>query len=398
MQKIDKARLFEGITYIAPAFVEEANEPLKRKPSQILWLKKAGAMAAAFLFVITVLFSINAAFPAFAESLPLIGEVFRQLNSLGSNAPSYEGMVQGIGVSTGNDQYDINVTEAYCDGEYVFFALRLLPKDTRLLKMESLYTEEVVEGHDAPGWRILLNGKDAKSYDLPVFIRKGSCFESNPIRVDLLEGMEAEGAVQVEVFMGNLCGRTQEAAPGRGQVLSAKPVCLRFDVTANTSYNQQELVRNAETDGLELQSWSSSPSKLTVTFAFPYFGRTGVYANARTEDGLDLGEDTHENGGGDFGDGRYTFGDTAVQECTFIGPPDGTKKVIITVYKEPPAVRAAGSAAFGEFTIDLDTGDVSVTGGYLEEGLVHQSITEYARVQAQAPQREAPVTSGVPRG
>ena len=113
---------------------------------------------------------------------------------------------------------------------------------------------------------------------------------------------------------------------------------------------------------------------------------------------MDLGEDTHENGGGDFGDGRYSFGDTALQECTFVGPPEGTKTVVITVYKEPPADRAAGSAAFGEFTVDLETGNVRVTDSYLEEGFTHQSITEYAREQAQVPQQKMPVSSGVPRG
>lgn len=398
MCEIDKTRLFEGISYIDPAFVEEAKEPIKRKPAHVIWLKKAGATAAAFLFTGMMLLAVNAAFPAFAESLPLIGEIFRQLNSLGSNAPSYEGVVQGIGVSAGNEQYEATITEAYCDGDYVFFGLRLLAKDTKLLKMETLYTEEAVEGHDAPGWSVSINGKDAPGYDLPVFTRKGSCFESNAIRVNLPEGMGAEESIHVEAIIGNLCGRTQGSALGRGQVLSTDPVSLCFDVAMNTRYNQQEQVQNVEIDGLELQSWGCSPSKLNVTLSYPYFDIAGVYAHARTDNGLDLGEDTRENGGGDFGDGRYTFGDTALQECTFIGPPEGTKKVVITVYKEPPADRAAGSAAFGEFTIDLETGDVRVTDGYLEEGFTHQSITEYAREQAQVPQQKMPVSSGVPRG
>ena len=68
MCEIDKTRLFEGITYIDPAFVEEANKPLERKPAHIIWLKKAGALAAAFLFVVAVLFSINAAFPCRASA------------------------------------------------------------------------------------------------------------------------------------------------------------------------------------------------------------------------------------------------------------------------------------------------------------------------------------------
>lgn len=393
MQEIEKVRLFEGITYIDPAFVEEASVPLKGT-SNVIWLKKLGAMAAAFVLIAAMLFSINAIFPAFAESLPLVGEVFRRLNSLGSNAPSYEGMVQTVGESAENNEYKVTVTEAYCDGEYVFFALHLLPKDTELLKMESLYTEEAVEGNDAPGWRILLNGEDAPGYDLPVFTRVGSYFESDPMKIQLPGGVGQDTAIHVEAFMGNLCGRDDDKA---GQVLSQEMVCLAFDVTPNTRYNQQNQIENASIDGLELQSWSCSPSKLSITLAYPYFAIEGVCVNARTEDGLDLGEDLRESG--DFGDGRYTFGDIAVQECSFIGPPDGTKRVIVTVYKELPGERKAGTGVFGEFTVDLETGDVMVTENYLEQGFEHQSIVEYAHLEK--PERKivetSPVPSEVPR-
>ena len=125
MHKIDSIRLFEGITYIDQELIEAAQGPAQKRRGNIIWLRKAGALAASFMFAAAVLLFVNAAFPAFAESLPVIGQVFRQLNSLGSNAPSYEGMVQSIGESGENSQYIATVTEAYCDGEYIFFAMRL---------------------------------------------------------------------------------------------------------------------------------------------------------------------------------------------------------------------------------------------------------------------------------
>lgn len=274
MEKIDKVRLFEGITYIDPAFVDEANEPLKKRCSNIIWLKKAGALAASFVFAAAILLSINAAFPAFAENLPLIGEIFRQLNSIGSNAPSYDGVVQAVGESAENNQFKVTVTEAYCDGEYVFFALRLQPKDTKLLKMETLYTEEDT-GNGVPGWSVSING-ESHGCTLPVFARKGAYFESNPIRIAF--STEQDDPIQVEAVIGNLFGRTQEAVDANldGQAISLEPVCLSFDLPVNTGYNRQEAVQNAETGGLKLQSWSSSPSKLSVTLAYPYFGTAGV--------------------------------------------------------------------------------------------------------------------------
>lgn len=379
MEKIDKLRLFEGITYIDPAFVDEANEPLKKRSSNIIWLRKAGALAASFVFAAAVLLSINAAFPAFAESLPLIGEIFRQLNSIGSHAPSYDGIVQAIGESAENNQFKITVTEAYCDGEYVFFALRLQTKDTKLLKMESLQTEEMINGNSTPGWYVTLNGESGGLvYDLPYFTRKGAYFESNPIKIALPDRIDSDAPIQVDAVIGNLSGRTQEDVDRgeSGQIISTESVYLSFELAANTSYNHQNLVSNAEIDGLELQGWSCSPSKLSVTLAYPYFSTAGVSVNARTDDGLDLGGDLREFG--DFGDGRYSFGDTAVQTCSFTGPPDGTKKVVITVYKESSYERTAGTSVFGEFTIDLETGEVTITENYLDAGFAHVSIEEYA--------------------
>ncbi len=88
MQKIDSIRLFEGITYIDQELIEAAQGPAHKKRGNVVWLGRAGALAASFMFAAAVLLFVNAAFPAFAESLPIIGQVFRQLNSLGSNAPS----------------------------------------------------------------------------------------------------------------------------------------------------------------------------------------------------------------------------------------------------------------------------------------------------------------------
>ena len=131
-------------------------------------------------------------------------------------------------------------------------------------------------------------------------------------------------------------------------------------------------MQGVEVDGLKLLSWSLSPSKLGVDISYPYFSMAGVSARARTSDGHDLGEDLREYG--DFGDGRYAPGDTAVQKCSFIGPPDGAEKVIVTIYRE----QTGGTAVFGEFTIDLETGDAAVMEGYLDDGFEHIPIDEYA--------------------
>lgn len=370
MKAVDSCALFEGIGYIDGRFIEEAAKPLGKSPAQPVWLKRARAVAASFAAIVMALFSVNMAFPAFAEGLPLIGEAFRHWNALGANAPTYEGMIQPMGVSAENNQYKLTAAEAYCDGEYVFLAFRLDAKETKLLKMESL---ETVERAEHPGWDIAINGqRGGLNYSLPVFTRQGYYFESQPVQIKLPEPVADGGRVQVDIGVGALSGRTQEAIERGepGQTVSTEPVALGVELTADTSRNQQHAGERVSIQGLALTGWSSSPSKLSVTFSYPYFGPEGLYAAARTDDGTRLGEDLRENG--DLGGEGYQPRDTAVQTCSFTGPPEGTRSVTVTVYVGEPGEERRPA---GEFTIDLETGEATAAADFGEEFL---SIEEYA--------------------
>ena len=355
MKTMDSCALFEGIGQIDPVFIEEAGHPLGRSSVPPVRMTKAGALAASFVMVAMLLFGVNTAFPAFAESLPLVGEAFRRLNSLGANASTYDGVVQPVGVTAGNDEYSLTVTEAYCDGEYIFFALQLDPRDPRLLKMQTLETAEGEDG--VPGCSITVDGKaDGLNYELPRWLRQGCCFESAPVKLRLPRPVNAGAQLAVAVDIGSL--RTQEAPGGEeGQIVSIKPVSLRFTLTADARHNQQQAAENAHVGSLRLTGWSSLPSKFSVTLAYPYFGPEGVGAAARTEDGTELGEDIRENG--DL-DGRgYRQGEEAVQTCTFIGVPEGARRVTVVVYQGRPEEERR---VWGEFTIDLETGQVAAVG------------------------------------
>lgn len=354
MKTVNSCALFEGIGYIDGSFVEEAAKPLGKRPVQSVWLKRAWGLAASFAVIVTALFSVNMAFPAFAEDLPLIGEAFRYWNALGANAHTYGGIIQPVGVSAENNQYKLTAQEAYCDGEYVFLTFRLDAKETKLLKMESL---ETVERAEHPGWDIAVNGqRDGLACSLPVFSRRGCYFESQPVQIKLPEPIADGGRVRVDIGLGALSGRTQEAVERGepGQIVSTEPVALEVDLAAGTSWNQEHAGESASANGLALTGWSSSPSKLSVTFSYPYFGSEGLYAAARTEDGTHLGEDLRENG--DLAGEGYRPGDTVVQTCSFTGPPEDARSVTVTVYMGKPG---GERKTIGEFTIDLVTGEIT---------------------------------------
>lgn len=358
MKTVNSCALFEGITHIAPEFIEEARNPLNQSPAPILWLKKAGALAASSAAVAIVLLGVNAVHPAFAESLPLIGEAFRHLNSLGANASTYDGVVQAVGARAENEQYRLTATEAYCDGEYLFLALKLEPKEARLLKMERLETVE--DNRGSPGFHVTIHGgTGGLVYDLPIFVRHGSCFESAPMKIKLPQPAADGEILPVTVSIGSLSGWTQEAMDqgGAGQIVSTEPLSLPFALTAVSSQNRQREGVNIPAGGLALTGWSSSPSKFSVTFSYPYFGPEGLRAAARTEDGTDLGEDIRESG--DLDGQGYRPGDRAVQTCSFPGVPAGTRRVVVEVH----GGESGGEPLSAVFTIDLETGEAAAASG-----------------------------------
>jgi len=156
--------------------------------------------------------------------------------------------------------------------------------------------------------------------------------------------------------MGALSGRTQEAeAQGEaGQVVSTEALTLQVDLTADTSRSQEHFGESASIGGLGLTGWSSSPSKFTVSLSYPYFGPEGYTAAARTDDGTELGEDLRENG--DLEEKGYEPGDKAEQVCSFAGPPEGARRVTVTVFE---GTYGQERRAVGRFTIDLETGEVT---------------------------------------
>lgn len=354
MKTVDSCALFEGIGYIDPEFIQEAYEPLGAKPAPAVRINKLGALAASLVVATALLFGANALFPAFAESLPIVGEAFRQLNSLGTNAPGYDGVVQALGKSAKNRQYQVTATEAYCDGEYIFLALRLDPLDSKLLQMQSL---ETVELEDAPGWSIEVDGNaGGLVYETPVFTRRGYYFECPPMMIRLPEPA-ASGTVRVSASITSLSGRTQESIDhgGDGQIVSLEPLALSFDLPVRSQHNIRREQDGVSVDGISLTAWTSSPSKFTVTLSYPYSTPEGLDAAAVTDSGIDLGSDLRENG--DFGDGRYQHGGTAVQTCSFTGAPDDTGSVTVTVFSNPSGEERRELA---RFSIDLKSGKATV--------------------------------------
>lgn len=123
----------------------------------------AASLAAAFL----LLFGLNAANPAFAESIPVIGSIFQRINEGGpknmaatqlavqQNAAPVEGVsTQVPAAGLWEKPMTVTVREAYFDGVFLYAGLDLEVD----AKSDFLY------GPTGPGYDVLINGKSQLIY------------------------------------------------------------------------------------------------------------------------------------------------------------------------------------------------------------------------------------------
>lgn len=356
----------------------------KRRP---VWKGVAvsfSTVAAAFV----LLCGVNAVNPAFAESLPLVGEAFRLYNGerklgVGSyvgtydeielvNAPAEEENAQGMGLT---------LNEAYSDGEFIHlsFTMGNVPEQV----MDDLYYLYGDVTSQANGQALA---------DTALVLYPQGDVLSGTVAIPV-EGEPADGTVLEVTYQVTGLGRT--FADGGSQEELEGSFSGEAEVTVDTSHNQRY---DAFASDSEVQiNWvESTPSYTKINYTIPYWGSThytllGI-PELYLEDGTPLRRSWEEGGERGFGepDGPAQEAETVTHTAFFDGLPQGTEKVILRFYEDqiPDWDPATGTApevyyvaddtmeitpytvgVLAEVTIDLATGEAVPSETYLEYGV-----------------------------
>lgn len=355
----------------------------KRRP---VWKGVAvsfSTVAAAFV----LLCGVNAVNPAFAESLPLVGEAFRLYNSenklsVGSyvgtydeielvNAPAEEENAQGMGLT---------LNEAYSDGEFIHlsFTMGNVPEQVMddLFCLSGLVTSQA-------------NGTDLKE-DMLTLHPQGDVLSGTvaiPVEGEPADGTVLEVTYQVTDLIRTFAdGGSREELEGSFSGEAA--------VTVDTSHNQRYDAFTS--DNVVQINWvESTPSYTRINYTIPYWGTThytllGI-PELYLEDGTPLRRSWEEGGDSGFGqpDGPAQEAETVTHTAFFDGLPQGTEKVILRFFEDQidwdPATRTAPEVYYvsddtmeitpytvgvlAEVTIDLATGEAVPSETYLEYGV-----------------------------
>lgn len=364
-------------------------------PKARLWLrplKKAVGVFAALAIVCGGLLGLNAANPAFAESIPGLGSLFALMNDhtmhpMGSHVGTYEGSVEELDLAAtapADTDYSLTLDEAFCDGNYVYLTLQLTgPEEAE--KYESLSLS--CDGQS--DFRLLVDGTEAE-----LFTTGGQAMEDGTEAIALVYQLAAPAedgqALSARLEVGSLYGVYPEDSKSGGWQYDTLEVGFTadFTLTADTSQNQsQEL--SAEDNGVKLYGIETTPGYLLVDMEIPFWGRTGDltasggpilgYAELFTQDGQELGHNSLLN---DYDFVNESDAESIRGTWAFDGPPEQTDTVILRITDHSPDSAYAADmdrerVVFAEFAINWKTGEAHPSDTYLDEGLDKADTEEF---------------------
>ena len=365
-------------------------------PKARLWLrplKKAVGVFAALAIVCGGLLGLNAANPAFAESIPGLGSLFALMNDhtmhpmgshVGTYAESLDLALDLAATPSVETDYGLTLDEAFCDGDYVYLTLQLTgPEEAE--KYESLSLS--CDGQS--DFRLLVDGTEAE-----LFTTGGQAMEDGTEAIALVYQLAAPAedgqALSARLEVGSLYGVYPEDSKSGGWQYDTLEVGFTadFTLTADTSQNQsQEL--SAEDNGVKLYGIEATPGYLLVDMEIPFWGRTGDltasgggilgYAELFTQDGQELGHNSLLN---DYDFVNESDAESIRGTWAFDGPPEQTDTVILRITdRSPDSAYAADMdrerVVFAEFAINWKTGEAHPSDTYLDEGLDKVDTEEF---------------------
>ena len=356
-------------------------------------LQRAVGVFAALAIVCGGLLGLNAANPAFAESIPGLGSLFALMNDhtmhpMGSHVGTYEGSVEELDLAATpsvETDYGLTLDEAFCDGDYVYLTLQLTgPEEAEQ------YDHYVMYLPNEEGTRLTVNGQETE-----LFTTGGQTLPDGDYAFALVyelaapaqDGEELSAALTVPGLYGVYSVDESKSKDWRYDQVGGE-FTADFTVTADTSQNQsQEL--SAQDNGVKLYGIEATPGYLLVDMEIPFWGRTGDltassgpilgYAQLFTQDGQELGHNSLLN---DYDFVNESDAESIRGTWAFDGPPEQTDTVILRITdRSPDSAYAADMdrerVVFAEFAINWKTGEAHPSHTYLDEGLDKVDTEEF---------------------
>ena len=355
------------------------------RKSRRAWIVSVASLAACF----ALLFGTNAAFPAFAESLPVVGRVFQSINdsfrthnSMGKKpAGTYVGTyeVQEITASTAsfeNNGYRLSVNQAYSDGSLVTFSMTLETPPDALDRYESIFYPDISAA---------INGKAAEITSGTGFYPENDSFTGTMV-LALPQTAENGTPLDISVSVPNIRGKDKTAKDD--YIPLGASFSLEFQVNVDTAHNKSFTLESGEDNGAKILGVESTPATTKITAWKPYWGFIEGTASVGfpalyLEDGTQIA--FNAEGSDEIGYDPWAE-EPREAPLLFDGVPADTETVVFRFYKD-----YGYTDVLAEFTIDLTDGSAVPTKTYEEGGALdidspYNYSSVFSKYEGDAPQ------------
>ena len=346
-------------------------EPLpSRKPAGAPILRKLAISASALAAAFVILCGLNAANPAFAESIPWIGKAFRLYNqgktTLGTYMGTYDQVALVNSTATGEDTHGLSLTlnEAYSDGKYAHLTFSLEGA-----------SQETLQGLYYLGGKItaFAEGESLEESHFSLFPEDGTLLGA--VSLPLNRSLEEGDTLDLHYEISDLVRYYDNG--GAWETLSgsfAGSVTLTVDTSHNRILDSLENLGDVEITRMEV-----TPSYTKFSYTIPFWGistYTMDFPRLFLTDGTQVAYNLNLS---EVPDPRQIPRDAKTISGTacFDGLPNGTDQVILRFLEEDLSSSSilAGSKGgdpvrvLAEVTIDLTSGKAVPSQTYLDEGM-----------------------------
>lgn len=308
--------------------------------------------------------------PAFAESIPLVGEAFRKYNrekklSVGTYVGTY-GNVSAVNSQAAGGEaegFTLTAQEAYSDGIYVHLSFSMEAQDWEALSKRYAYVSLPLSAQ--------VNGESLETAYLNLNPADGVWEGTLALRLNRQaeDGETLSLMYRAENMIGILSDSwDKEELPA---VFSGS-----LSLTADASHNRV-MEHFGGSDEIQIEKVEATPSYTKITYQIPYWGISSYvmdFPRLYLADGTGVRRTASES---DVAAELDREKDTVTSTWHFDGLPNGTEQVILRfldcdadengLYAWTGTSRKA--QVLGEVTIDLTTGKAVPSATYEEDGL-----------------------------
>ena len=342
-------------TYKLLGVQKEAPAPKRRHKG--LWVT-----ATAACLCCGMLFGVNAAFPAFAESLPGVGQFFEAVNGafasnsgkdlpVGTYLETYS-KAEDVNVAATSGEYSLEVQQAFCDGHILTLSLDLtMPAQDAEPYSWVVVPYAGIQNENPNRAIVTINGTDyAPDSDSALFAQGNGHFAGS-MAFQLKEPLENGQEVSVSISFPELDGRLAVNQGENGEIEFlplATNLATSFTIPVNAEQNFA-FACNAEDNGVTVTNVEVTPLHTTITALGIDMDNANndpvLYTMDRQELTLTLHSPEMQNG-----------------VFTFDSAPQGTGKMVFRVYKT-----SWQEEVLAEFTIDLANKTVTPSTTYEDD-------------------------------